>query len=115
MMLLRNLLLLVPALALVPQQNVVVPTKAAPAAPVAGNGFQKAVAAAVATASVNILPALAGGQAEGTGLTLGIDDSREFYVLAVVFAGFWVLYFNWAKDQPDNDSDFFAEYDERRA
>lgn len=115
MMKMLLLLLCAPTLALV------VPTaKHTPITPTLSlsQNFHKAVAtasAAMTTASVNVGAALAAGQSEGTGLTLGIDDNRELLVLAVVFSGFWVLYFNWAKDQPDNDSDFFSEYDERRA
>ena len=114
--------------------------------------------AAVTTAASNVGMALAGGQSEGAsssliqaapprrspragmGLPLGIDDSRESTVLALVFGVFFLTYYNWAKDQPDrsasssssslhpfsrllpplvtlpprSDSDFFGEYDERR-
>ena len=73
-----------------------------------------AASAAFTAAQANVHMALAGGQSEGTGLILGIDDNREFIVLAIVWFAFTTLYFGWAKDQPDNDSDFFAEYDERR-
>ena len=69
---------------------------------------------AAAAAAFTPFAALAGGQSEGTGLVLGIDDGRETVVLSVVFGAFFTLYYNWAKDQPDSDSDFFAEYDERR-
>mmetsp|Transcript_14151 Transcript_14151/g.43750 ORF Transcript_14151/g.43750 Transcript_14151/m.43750 type:complete len:112 (+) Transcript_14151:90-425(+) len=58
--------------------------------------------------------ALAGGQSEGTGLSLGIDDPREGTVLWAIGGFFFFIYYNWAKEQPDSDSDFFAEYDERR-
>mmetsp|Transcript_2882 Transcript_2882/g.9564 ORF Transcript_2882/g.9564 Transcript_2882/m.9564 type:complete len:119 (+) Transcript_2882:260-616(+) len=73
-----------------------------------------AAGAAMAAASANVQVALAGGQSEGTGLILGVDDGRQLVVSAVIFAAFWTLYFGWAKDQPDNGSDFFGEYDERR-
>jgi len=76
-------------------------------------GFKNARFAAVATAFAP-LAAFAGGQSEGTGLSLGIDDGREGTVLTFVFGFFFLVYYNWAKDQPDSDSDFFAEYDERR-
>jgi len=76
-------------------------------------GFKNARFAAVATAFAP-LAAFAGGQSEGTGLSLGIDDGREGTVLTVIFGFFFLVYYNWAKDQPDSDSDFFAEYDERR-
>ena len=69
--------------------------------------------AAAATAFAP-LAALAGGQSEGTGLSLGIDDPREGTVLWVIGGFFFFTYYNWAKEQPDSDSDFFAEYDERR-
>ena len=69
--------------------------------------------AAAATAFAP-LAALAGGQSEGTGLSLGIDDPREGTVLWVIGGFFFATYYNWAKEQPDSDSDFFAEYDERR-
>ena len=69
---------------------------------------------AAAAAAFTPFAALAGGQSEGTGLVLGIDDGRETTVLTLVFGSFFWLYYNWAKDQPDSDSDFFAEYDERR-
>ena len=32
----------------------------------------------------------------------------------VIGGFFFATYYNWAKEQPDSDSDFFAEYDERR-
>ena len=32
----------------------------------------------------------------------------------MIFGFFFAVYYNWAKMQPDSDSDFFAEYDERR-
>ena len=67
--------------------------------------------AAAATAFAP-LAALAGGQSEGTGLSLGIDDPREGTVLWVIGGFFFFTYYNWAKEQPDSDSDFFAEYDE---
>jgi len=76
-------------------------------------GFKNARFAAAATAFAP-LAAFAGGQSEGTGLSLGIDDGREGTVLTVIFGFFFLVYYNWAKDQPDSDSDFFAEYDERR-
>jgi len=76
-------------------------------------GFKNARFAAVATAFAP-LAAFAGGQSEGTGLSLGIDDGREGTVILVIFGFFFLVYFNWAKEQPDSDSDFFAEYDERR-
>ena len=63
---------------------------------------------------VRALAALAGGQSEGTGLSLGIDDPREGTVLWVIGGFFFATYANWAKEQPDSDSHFFAEYDERR-
>jgi hypothetical protein len=74
----------------------------------------KPVSFAAAAAAFTPFAALAGGQSEGTGLVLGIDDGRETTVLTLVFGAFFWLYYNWAKDQPDSDSDFFAEYDERR-
>lgn len=74
----------------------------------------KPVSFAAAAAAFTPFAALAGGQSEGTGLVLGIDDGRETTVLTLVFGSFFWLYYNWAKDQPDSDSDFFAEYDERR-
>mmetsp|Transcript_22723 Transcript_22723/g.69853 ORF Transcript_22723/g.69853 Transcript_22723/m.69853 type:complete len:108 (+) Transcript_22723:70-393(+) len=74
-----------------------------------------AVAAAVTVAQTNVGMAVAGGQSEGTGLIFGIDDGRETLVLAVVFFGFFTLYNGWAAGQPDSNSDFFGEYDERRA
>lgn len=52
---------------------------------------------------------------EGTGEGLGVDDGR---LLAVLFAVHWsiaALWYSWQKDQPDRESDFFAEYDDRRA
>jgi hypothetical protein len=76
-------------------------------------GFKNARFAAAATAFAP-LAAFAGGQSEGTGLSLGIDDGREGTVILVIFGFFFLVYFNWAKEQPDSDSDFFAEYDERR-
>jgi hypothetical protein len=69
--------------------------------------------AAAATAFAP-LAAFAGGQSEGTGLSLGIDDPREATVLTLIGGFFFATYYNWAKEQPDSDSDFFAEYDERR-
>ena len=51
------------------------------------------------------LAALAGGQSEGTGLSLGIDDPREGTVLWVIGGFFFATYYNWAKEQPDSDSD----------
>eukprot|EP00629_Pelagomonadales_sp_RCC1024_P002599 CAMPEP_0119266380 /NCGR_PEP_ID=MMETSP1329-20130426/4889_1 /TAXON_ID=114041 /ORGANISM="Genus nov. species nov., Strain RCC1024" /LENGTH=108 /DNA_ID=CAMNT_0007266257 /DNA_START=114 /DNA_END=440 /DNA_ORIENTATION=+ len=70
--------------------------------------------AAAATAFAP-LAAFAGGQSEGTGLPLGVDDGREGIALSCVFLGMFSVYYNWAKDQPDSDgSDFFAEYEERR-
>ena len=45
---------------------------------------------------------------------LGVDDGREGIALSCVFLGMFSVYYNWAKEQPDSDSDFFAEYDERR-
>lgn len=74
-----------------------------------------AVAAAVTVAQTNVHMAVAGGQSEGTGLIFGIDDGRETLVLAVVFFGFFTLYNGWAAGQPDSNSDFFGEYDERRS
>ena len=94
------------ALAPAPKQPLSVAPKSATPSPVA----QFAAAAAAFTP----FAALAGGQSEGTGLVLGIDDGRETTVLTLVFGAFFWLYYNWAKDQPDSDSDFFAEYDERR-
>ena len=44
----------------------------------------------------------------------GIDDGRETTVLALVFGIFFATYYNWAKDQPDSESDFFGEIDDRR-
>ena len=32
----------------------------------------------------------------------------------VLLGVFLPIFFNWSKDQPDSDSDFFGEYDERR-
>ena len=58
--------------------------------------------------------ALAGGQAEGTGLALGIEDEREGYALLAVGGFMFTVFFRWSAEQPDSDSDFFAEYDERR-
>mmetsp|Transcript_12127 Transcript_12127/g.36042 ORF Transcript_12127/g.36042 Transcript_12127/m.36042 type:complete len:110 (-) Transcript_12127:89-418(-) len=75
-------------------------------------GYQVAAAATAFTAPAM---ALAGGQSEGTGLSLGIDDPRESTVLTVIFGFFFAVYYNWAKTQPDSNSDFFAEYDERRS
>lgn len=72
------------------------------------------VGAAVSTAMLNAQMAVAGGQSEGMGLPWGIDDDRETLVTVVIFGLFFALYYNWAKDQPDSDSDFFGEYDERR-
>ena len=69
--------------------------------------------AAAATAFAP-LAALAGGQAEGTGLALGIEDEREGYALLAVGGFMFAVFFRWSAEQPDADSDFFAEYDERR-
>ena len=69
--------------------------------------------AAAATAFAP-LAALAGGQAEGTGLALGIEDEREGYALLAVGGFMFTVFFRWSAEQPDSDSDFFAEYDERR-
>ena len=69
--------------------------------------------AAAATAFAP-LAALAGGQAEGTGLALGIEDEREGYALLAVGGFMFTVFFRWSAEQPDADSDFFAEYDERR-
>jgi hypothetical protein len=69
--------------------------------------------AAAATAFAPIA-AFAGGQAEGTGLALGIEDEREGIALLCVGGFLFSVFFNWSKDQPDSDSDFFGEYDERR-
>lgn len=72
------------------------------------------VGAAISTAMLNAQMAVAGGQSEGMGLPWGVDDDRETLVTVVIFGLFFTLYYNWAKDQPDSDSDFFGEYDERR-
>uniref|UniRef100_A0A7S3NIS3 PSII 6.1 kDa protein n=1 Tax=Aureoumbra lagunensis TaxID=44058 RepID=A0A7S3NIS3_9STRA len=77
--------------------------------------FLVSTGAAVMTAASNVQMAMAGGQSEGMGLTLGIDDPRELVAALAVGTAFWTLYYNWAKDQPDNESDFFGEYDDRRA
>ena len=74
----------------------------------------KPVSFAAAAAAFTPFAALAGGQSEGTGLSLGIDDPREGTVLWVIGGFFFFTYYNWAKEQPDSDSDFFGEYDERR-
>ena len=60
------------------------------------------------------LAALAGGQAEGTGLALGIEDVREGYALLGMGGFMFAVFFRWSAEQPDADSDFFGEYDERR-
>ena len=69
--------------------------------------------AAAATAFAP-LAALAGGQAEGTGLALGIEDVREGYALLGMGGFMFAVFFRWSAEQPDADSDFFGEYDERR-
>ena len=69
--------------------------------------------AAAATAFAP-LAALAGGQAEGTGLALGIEDVREGYALLGMGGFMFAVFFRWSAEQPDSDSDFFGEYDERR-
>lgn len=69
---------------------------------------------AAAATAFSPLAAFAGGQSEGTGLPLGVDDGREGIALTCVFGFFFATYYNWAKDQPDSESDFFGEYDERR-
>lgn len=105
------LFLAVPAFGLVPPTNHAVKSTQV-------KSLEKAAAtvgAAVTTAAINVNVALAGGQSEGTGLTLGIDDGRETIALFGVFFAFFTLYYNWAKGQPDSDSDFFGEIDDRRA
>ena len=86
------------------------PTKSIKATKPAALPYQLA-AAATAFAP---LAALAGGQAEGTGLALGIEDEREGYALLAVGGFMFAVFFRWSAEQPDADSDFFAEYDERR-
>ena len=44
----------------------------------------------------------------------GVDDPREFVAFSFVFLTFFSFYYTWAKDQPDSNSDFFSEYDDRR-
>jgi len=92
------------------------PMKASPVR-LAGLEMPKGFAAASAavTAATTNMVANAGGQSEGTGLIFGIDDNRELLVLGVIFFGFFTLYNGWASGQPDSDSDFFGEYDERRS
>ena len=55
--------------------------------------------AAAATAFAP-LAALAGGQSEGTGLSLGIDDPREGTVLWVIGGFFFFTYYNWPRSSP---------------
>merc|ERR1719263_769896 len=75
----------------------------------------KTVAApAVAAAAAAFTPYAAMAQSEGMGLMFGIDDQRLQYTLILGYGFMFAIYFNWAKDQPDSDSDFFGEYDKRR-
>ncbi|KAJ1460374.1 hypothetical protein M885DRAFT_495055 [Pelagophyceae sp. CCMP2097] len=102
-------------LALAVTASALAPTKVAAKKPLLQLQKQGVVAAAAfTTAASNVGMAFAGGQSEGTGLVFGIDDNRELTALALVFGSFFALYFNWAKEQPDSDSDFFGEIDDRR-
>ena len=84
-----------------PMTKSVAPAAAAKAAPV--KLFSKVAAAAAA-----FTPYAAMAQSEGTGLMFGIDDQRLQYALILGYGLMFSVYFNWAKDQPDSDSDFFG-------
>lgn len=51
---------------------------------------------------------------EGTGNALGFDGPIFTYILIAVYLAIGTVWFQWANKQPDTESDFFGEYDQRR-
>ncbi|GAB5360339.1 hypothetical protein AAMO2058_000619000 [Amorphochlora amoebiformis] len=73
--------------------------------------FQKTMGAAALSgvAAMHTFPAQALVDArmngDGAGIPLGINDSRLFFILAVVFTGIWALYASSVKTISDNDDE----------
>ena len=92
-----------------PRPSLATPTKHIKATKPAALPYQLA-AAATAFAP---LAALAGGQAEGTGLALGIEDEREGRALLAVGGFMFTVFFRWSRSSRTRTATA-AEYDERR-
>ena len=100
--------LLVVASALKAPKTAAPAAKLLSAAPVAAANPLSKVVAAAAAATAGFAPYAAMAQSEGTGLMFGIDDQRLQLALVLGYGLMFSIYFNWAKDQPDSDSDFFG-------
>mmetsp|Transcript_30183 Transcript_30183/g.39764 ORF Transcript_30183/g.39764 Transcript_30183/m.39764 type:complete len:121 (-) Transcript_30183:245-607(-) len=51
---------------------------------------------------------------EGTGEALGFEGPIFNYILFGIYLAIGSVWFQWASKQPDNEADFFGEYDQRR-
>ncbi|CEM07916.1 unnamed protein product [Vitrella brassicaformis CCMP3155] len=60
-----------------------------------------------------LLAPLAALATEGTGEPLGVDSPLQLLAITAIPLSLGILFINWSKENPDNEGDFFSEYDRR--